>query len=208
MTAKVTTRFDKVFLQLKKLGLLLLSGSAFPSVVNLIARSDVKGSWWSHPDAHAIFAVSELLEAHPDVLIMKLLEGKVTFIHRELWSQIYSIGVAREDWQMKDLSAPAKALLTNVENEKSLDTNKLAPVRGMKPGDLARELELRLLVHANQVHTESGAHAKRLETWDSWADRVGLKDRRSHPQHAKQLMEKRVKALNDKFGADARLPWQ
>ena len=111
MTADLRKQFDEVFLQLQKFGLLLLWDSDLPNVTRLVANEKVSGSWWSHKTAHRIFAVSEMLEDHPDVLIMKLVSNKVTFVHRELWGRVYSIGVAREDWQLKKLS-PCRETIT------------------------------------------------------------------------------------------------
>lgn len=207
MTAKVRSHFDKVFRRLEKLGLLLLSGPTFPSVVDLIAKDVVKGSWWSHHDAHTIFAVSELLEAHPDVLIVKLIDGKVTFVHRELWSQIYSIGVAREDWQLRNLSQGSRILLKIVDDEGALQTNKLDKAFGPKPGEFARELEQTLLIHAQQVHTETGAHAKRLERWDVWAKRARFRCKPKSPSRARDYLERRLAEVNHNFDPKGRLPW-
>ena len=207
MTAKVIDHFDRVFMHLEELGLLLLSKSGLPNVVNLIAKGDVKGSWWSHADAHTIYAVSEMLEAHPDVLIMKLIDGKVTFVHRELWSRIYSIGVARESWQTKALSADAKLLLKKVDAEGSLQTGALGKAFDPKPGVAARELEFYLLVHVKQVHTQSGAHAKILQTWDKWAKSVGFRARAKSPSAARRYLEQRLREINQKFNANSRLPW-
>src|ERR1700704_4885824 len=153
MSANVRRQFDKVFLQLQQLGFLLLSDS-LPSVTRLVAGEGKRGSWWGHEHAQTIFAVSEMLEDHPDVLVMKLIDCKVTFVHRELWGRVYSIGVAREDWQLKNLSQGAKSLLKTLDAEGTLHTNKLGKAFGPKPGETARELELRLLIHAEQVHTE------------------------------------------------------
>ena len=99
-------------------------------------------------------------------------------------------------------------LLKKVEKETSIETDKLRAIQGTKPGDVARELELRILIHAEQVHTESGAHAKRIESWDSWAKRVRFKARPGDHNSAKLLFENRVSQLNNKFGSSAKLPWQ
>ena len=125
MTADKTKEFDKVFLQLQKSGLLLLSDSNLPSVSGLVTNEKIRGSWWAHKEAQTIFTVSEMLEDHRDVLITKLISEKVTFVHRELWDRIYSIGVAREDWQLKNLSPAAKLLLKAVDAEGWLQTNKV-----------------------------------------------------------------------------------
>lgn len=206
MSASVRKQFEKVFLQLEKLGFLLLSDS-LPSVTRIVAGADLRGSWWGHEQAQTIFAVSEMLEDHPDVLVMKLISGKVTFVHRELWGQVYSIGVAREDWQLKNLSQGAKLLLKSVDAEGTLHTNKLSKSFGPKPGETARELELRLLIHAEQVHTESGAHAKVLETWDAWAKRAGFRARTKSPSAARHFLEQRLAEINKNASTKGRLPW-
>lgn len=197
----MTKQFDKVFLQLHEFGFLLLTDPSLPSVSRLVADAPVRGSWWSHKNAQEIFAVSEMLEDHPHVLIVKLISEKVTFVHRELWGHVYSIGVAREDWQLKNLTHAATQLLKTLDAEGSLQTNKL------KAGEAARELERRLLLRANQIHTESGAHAKVIETWDTWAKRAGFRAQAKSPAAARRFLEKRLAEINTKFGGKGRLPW-
>ncbi len=208
MTTNVRRAFDKVFPQLEKLGFLLLSDSFLPSVSRLVAGEEFKGSWWSHERAHTIFAVNEMLEDHPEVLVMKLISGKVTFVHRELWGHVYSIGVAREDWQLKNLLPDAKLLLKTLDDEGTLQTNKLGKSFGPKPGETARELELRLLIHAEQIHTETGAHAKVVETWDAWAKRAGFRARAKSPSAARHFIEERMMQIVNKApGYRIQLPW-
>src|SRR6185369_10572145 len=207
MTASSRKQFDEVFQKLEKLGLLLLSDVNLPSIATLVAGEKVSGSWWSHKAAQRIFAVSELLEDHTDVLIMKLVSNKVTFVHRELWGHVYSIGVAREDWQLKNLSPVAKRLLKALDDEGVLQTNKLGKDFGPKPADTARELESRLLLHANQIHTESGAHAKVIETWGHWARRAGFRASAKSPAAARRFLEQRIAEMNAEFGGNGKLPW-
>jgi hypothetical protein len=208
MTVNSRQQFDKVFLQLEKLGLLLVSDSFFPNVYQLIAGDRRKGSWWGSDQAHTIFAVNEMLEDHPDVMVMKLISGKVTFVHRELWGRIYSIGVAREQWQTKNLSAHAKSLLKTLDQEGILQTNKLGKVYGPKPGETAKELELRMLAHATQVHSESGAHTKVLKTWNAWANYIGFRARPKNPAAARQFLNERVAQISSTHQwANATLPW-
>jgi hypothetical protein len=203
MTADIRKQFDKVFLQLQELGLLLLSDANLPSVSGIVTGEKLRGSWWAHKQGQTIFAISEMLEDHTDVLITKLISDKVTFVHRELWGRIYSIGVAREDWQLKNLSAAAKLLLQAVDAEGTLGTNKLGKKLGTKP---ARELELRLLVHAEQKHSESGAHTKMLETWDTWAERAGFRAKAQSAPAARRFLEQRLAQINMNNGYGT-LPW-
>lgn len=199
MTASVQKQFERVLGQLTDDGLLLLSDKDLPSVSGLIANEKLRGSWWSHKSAQVIFNVSEMLEDHEDVLIMKLVSGKVTFVHRALWDRIYSIGVAREEWQLKELSTAAKKLLEELDEENIIKSN--------KPGEITRELEFRLLIHAEQIHTASGAHAKVLETWPAWAKRVGFRARTKNPAAARRFLEQRLATINNKHNARGSLPW-
>ncbi len=207
MTANLRKQFDEVFHQLEKFGLLLLSDSDLPNVATLIAGEKVSGSWWSHKAAQRIFAVSELLEDHSDMLVMKLVSKKVTFVHRELWGHIYSVGVAREDWQLNKLSPIAKQLLKALDEQGSLQTNKLGKEFGPKPADTARELESRLLLHASQIHTGSGAHATVIETWPTWAGRAALRVRAKSPATARHFLEQRLAEMNEEFSGNGKLPW-
>jgi hypothetical protein len=68
-------------------------------------------------------------------------------------------------------------------------------------------LERKLLIHADQIHTESGAHAKILETWEYWSERRGFVRSSVQPAEARGNLENRLRKLNEEFGATARLPW-
>jgi hypothetical protein len=207
MTADVTRQFNKAFLKLERFEMLLLSDSSLPSVSGLVANDGIRGSWWAHKEAHKIFLVSQMLEAHPDVLVMKLISAKVTFVHRALWGRIYSIGMGRENWQLKNLSRSAKLLLKTLDAEGTLQTNKLGKAFGPKPGETARELELRVLIHAEQLHTESGTHARVLETWEAWAKRAGFRGRAKSPSAARHFLEHRLAKMNKDSSVTVRLPW-
>jgi hypothetical protein len=56
-----------------------------PSLAEAIAGGPIRGSWWGHPKGHEIFRVAEAVSEHPDVLVCKLIGGKVTYVHRRLW---------------------------------------------------------------------------------------------------------------------------
>jgi len=213
VTAANAEHFKRVLSQLKKFGLLLESDPRLPSVSTLITGSPLHSSWWSHPLAQTIFHVNGQLDDHPDVLVTKLIAGKVTFVHKKLWPEILAIGTARERWQTEALSASAQALLEMIGATGCLRTDKLilpGSTKGsmkLKPGDAARELERKLLVHAAQFHTDSGAHAKLLETWEHWVRRIGFTAASISVDEAKKKMEARLSKLNAQFKATARLPW-
>ena len=184
--------------RLREFDLLLITDPKFPSITGYVAGGAVRGSWWGHPKSHEIFRLASALDDHPDVLAIKLISGKVTLIHRPLWPAIVAIGSAREPWQIQGLPAKARALLT-----KLYGAGKIAAT-----GDAVRELEARLLAHAENVHTESGSHAKHVESWMAWRESRGLAEVKLTAAEAKAQLESIVARLNKQFGAKATLPWQ
>lgn len=164
---------------LRRNGLLLKSDPAFPSVATLVTGEPIRGSWWAHPAAQVIFQTLESLEEHREVLLLKLVAGKDTFVHRKLWPEILAIGSAGDAWQIAGLSEAARALRKKLAKAGQLEVT----------GAAAKELELRLLARGEPFHTPTGFHAKRLESWRHWADRVGLDREPLNPQEARATIE-------------------
>ena len=185
---------DLVFAALVDHGLLLKQDKALPSVVGILTGESLRTSWWSHPKAHLIFAVLSELGDHPDVLVTKLLYRKGTLIHRALWPAVVAVGHAREPWQVQGLSSDAKRLLQRLDRGGS-------PVRAV--GVSVKELELRLLATAQEIHTESGRHEMALESWQVWSARVGCGATQSVPD-ARKALEEAALTLGAPLKA---LPW-
>ena len=59
-----------------------------PSLAEMIAGGPARGSWWAHPKAHAIHRITRAVRESPEVLVCRLVNGKVTFVHRNLWPAI------------------------------------------------------------------------------------------------------------------------
>ena len=210
MKTSAPTNLELVLKTLKEFGLLLETDAKFPSVSGLVAGEAVRGSWWTHARSREIFAVLQAVADHKQVLITKLVSGKVTFVHRKLWPDILSVGAARESWQTQKLLPAAKMLLERIDQEKVLRTDILdwpPKFKSVKVGQAVRELEKRLLIHSEEFHTESGAHAKFIETWDHWTNRIDFKPKPVALDAAKRRLEKKVLLLNKRFGAVAYLPW-
>lgn len=78
----MSSAFVHVFAQLKHQRLLLLNDPNLQNVCALIVGERVRESRWSHPRGQEIFKVYDALEDHPDVLIIKLVSARVTYVHR------------------------------------------------------------------------------------------------------------------------------
>ena len=208
--AKEASVFQQIMEELQSSGLLLESDATLPSVSSLVAQEPIRGSWWGHPRGHDIFQANEQLADHPDVITCKLISGKVTYVHRSLWRALFEVANSREPWQLGKISPSARSLLSKVTREEIVRTDRLPEFHSAKSkasGEAARELEKRLLVYSKGIHTETGAHAKSLETWEHWARRIGLTRKKTTTEQAKGQFEQRLKLLNTRFGAAGRLPW-
>lgn len=62
-----------------------------PTLAEAIAGGRIRGSWWGHPKGKAIFRAASAISDSPDILVCKLVEGKVTFVHRRLWPALVKL---------------------------------------------------------------------------------------------------------------------
>ena len=139
---------------------------ALPSLVVAVVGAPVEGSWWGHAQGKKIYRLGQQLVESPEVLVVKLVEGKVTFVHRALWPVLYRVVMEPERRRraLEGLSPRARALLAEVERRGQL--------RGDDPAyePKAREaLEQRLLVKVGSVHAETGKHLATLQAWRGWS---------------------------------------
>jgi hypothetical protein len=175
--------------ELESRGLLLVTDAKLPSLASMIAGGPVHGSWWAHPASQMIFHALAELSGHPDVLVVKLIDGKNTLVHRRVWPEVVAIATAGEPWQWAGLSQPARRLYDRVKREGLVEAT----------GTLTLELETRLLVRSGQSHGESGAHGKRLEDWNRWAKAAALDFSRTRVPEAKLMLQT--------LCPEARFPW-
>ena len=59
-----------------------------PSLAEAVAGGPIRGSWWSHPKGREIFALTQRVRESDDVLVCRLVAGKITFVHRRLWPSL------------------------------------------------------------------------------------------------------------------------
>lgn len=62
-----------------------------PSLAEAISGEPIHGSWWNHPKSKEIFAVTRAVRDSEDVLVCRLVKGKVTFVHRRLWPALVKV---------------------------------------------------------------------------------------------------------------------
>lgn len=67
-------------------GVVLESGHGpVPSLTQAIAGESIRGSWWGHPKGRAIFRATRTIRDSADILVCRLIDGKITYVPRRLW---------------------------------------------------------------------------------------------------------------------------
>jgi hypothetical protein len=191
---------------LRDTGLLIVQDARLTSVTTLVCGEAVRGSWWGHEQAHSIFDV--LQELYDEAAVAKLVAAKQTLVHRSLWPSLVGAGNERAAWQLEGLRHDARSALTAIDAEPApVRADQLAVASTRKIADVVRDLERRLLVASNEVHTETGRHVKVVQPWEMWAASVGI-DAFALPnaRDARQELEAAARRL-DPDGARPRLPW-
>ena len=61
------------------------------SLAAQIAGEVVSGSWWGHPKSDQIFALTRTVRDSEQVLVCRLLQGKITYVHRRLWAALVKV---------------------------------------------------------------------------------------------------------------------
>ncbi len=56
-----------------------------PNLAAEVAGEPLRGSWWGHEKSEQIFLLTRQMRAAKEVLICRLVSGKITYVHRRLW---------------------------------------------------------------------------------------------------------------------------
>lgn len=194
--------------ELEVTGLLLLTDAKLPSLTSIVAGQPVKGSWWGHPQGNRMYNVCNELMNQPDVLVMKLINKKVTFIHQQLWDDLVAIGAAEKYWQIDKLPVANKNLFKLIQAKGEIR----ADDPGLKKsaaeiGKVASKLEERLLIYSASIHTESGKHVRLLKSWKNVMRAKKWKPKKTGYEAAVSRFEGIQQKLSAQYSAKIVLPW-
>jgi hypothetical protein len=116
----------------EKQGIALLGAKGpLPSLAEAIVGEPIRGSWWGHPESHAIFAVIEDVTESPDVLVCKLVEGKVTLVHRRLWPALVALAA--------EIGAERLARVDQEHTSSGKHVNRVTPFPDWVPAEVREE---------------------------------------------------------------------
>ena len=70
-----------------------------PTLAEAVVGAPIRGSWWGHAKGHEIFWLTRAVRDSGDVLVCRLVAGKVTYVHRRLWPAVVRLAgsFARDD---------------------------------------------------------------------------------------------------------------
>jgi hypothetical protein len=75
-----------------------------PRLVDFIAGEQIVGNWWSHRRAKEVYNVLASVQESTDVLTCRLLDGKITLVHRRLWPALVRLAGRLEPRQVARVS--------------------------------------------------------------------------------------------------------
>lgn len=91
MLSPSSTSFEKALGFVKKEGIVLESAHGRVQTFADFVAGERVTRWWSHPKGRLIFALTRAIRDSPDVLTCRLIDGKVTYIHRRLWPALVKL---------------------------------------------------------------------------------------------------------------------
>lgn len=162
----------------------------------VVGKQPVEGSVWQHAKGNLVYRIGRKLRASPEVLALRLWDGKMTFVDRRLWPEVYRIVMepTRRRAALHGLSPKARHLLEVVERDGEVQLPRHEWVKERET------LEARLLVHASTVEVD-GEYRERLQSWRRWAPD-------SVTQIAQTLeYDEAVHALAARSGEEPAGPW-
>src|SRR5207302_9460741 len=70
-------------------GVVLESGKGpVPNLAEAVAGAPIRGNWWNHADSKKIFRATRLVRESEDILVCRLVAGKVTYVESRLWPAV------------------------------------------------------------------------------------------------------------------------
>jgi hypothetical protein len=190
---------------LERDGLMLVHDAELPCATHAITGERIPGSWWGHAKGNLIY---EALAHFDDVARVKLVRGKDTLIHRKLWSALYRVGTSQSAWQLEELPSDARTLLKRIGTRESVRADRVELDTSRKIGAVAQDLERRLLIMTDTLHTEGGHHVRVFVPWEVWQKREKL-DVRKLPvfETALEELSAPVRKLSGTDSLAGLVPW-
>jgi len=87
MSILATSEDALAFIEERGVVLVSAKGSS-PSLVEAIVGHAIQGSWWADAEGRRIFSLLAAVTRSEQVLVCRLIRGKLTLVHRRLWPSL------------------------------------------------------------------------------------------------------------------------
>lgn len=139
------------------------------------------------------------------MLAIRLLDGKVTYIHESLFDDLYAIVSEVRDWQLRKIKSNDQAVLKYILKKGKVFSNDSAlselTQKSKKSLDI---LEKNLLLYSTEEHMESGQHIKVFKPWKK--SKIFTKSSIDY-EIALNRFNIIIDKLNRESGSTAKSPW-
>lgn len=125
----------------------------FPSLAEAIAGGPIRGSWWGHPKGRLIYSAAQTICESPEVLVCKLIDGKVTYVHRRLWPALVKLASRFDREQL--------AQVRDEHTKSGAHVSRTKPFPMWVPDQILREAEALSMDEAEKVLAPLLAAAQR-----------------------------------------------
>jgi len=102
-----------------------------PRLTEFIAGEPIEGNWWTHPQSRQIYAILEAVAASREILVCRLLDGKITLVHQRLWPSLVKLA--------KHFSPERLAQVRNEHTASGRHVSHEIPFRQWLPADVAEQ---------------------------------------------------------------------
>src|SRR6266542_1330401 len=96
-----------------------------PSLLEAALGRRPRGGWWGDPAGKTFFWLTRAVRAHRDVLVCRLVSGKITYVHRRLWPAVARL--------QRRLTAKALAAIDEIHTARGAHRTRLTPFRSRMP---------------------------------------------------------------------------
>lgn len=114
-----------------------------PNVAEHIAGEKISGSWWKHPESREIFRLTREVRDAEEILVARLVDGKVTFVHRRVWPALVRLA--------SRFPRAALARIVEEHTESGKHVVRKTPFPKWVPPDVQREAERMTVEEAEKL---------------------------------------------------------
>jgi hypothetical protein len=88
-----------------------------PRLTEAITGERIRGSWWAHPQSHRIYTILRAVSESDNVLVCRLIDGKITLVDRRLWPCLIALAPRFSPEQLARVSEEHTASGRHVSRE-------------------------------------------------------------------------------------------